>query len=196
MTNEGIYPESGNRLPLPKRETLDDEGQRMYDRLVDPKGGALAGLGGPAGIRLHSPHVATGSLLLIQHFRHTAQFSPRQRELAILAVAREYDSDVEWGAHVSEARKAGIADEIIEVIRDRQSAAGLEAGDQMIVSFCRQLLGSRSVDLPTFLSARRSLGDGGLVDLVSLVGYYVATAYLIAAFDVQTPEGWSRLSET
>ena len=39
-----IDPESGFRLPLPKREDLDEAGKRAYDRLTDPKGGTLAGL--------------------------------------------------------------------------------------------------------------------------------------------------------
>ena len=39
-----IDPESGCRLPLPRREDLDEEGRRAYDRLADPDGGTLRGL--------------------------------------------------------------------------------------------------------------------------------------------------------
>ena len=49
-----IDPDSGCRLPLPKREELDDFGKQIYDRLTDPKGGTLRGLKGPGGIQLHS----------------------------------------------------------------------------------------------------------------------------------------------
>lgn len=43
MYPEDVDPESGCRLPLPKREQLDDAGQRTYDSLADPKGGTIRG---------------------------------------------------------------------------------------------------------------------------------------------------------
>ncbi len=50
--------ESGFRLPLPMREELDGYGKSVYDRLTDPASRLVAGLRGPAGIRLHSPRLA------------------------------------------------------------------------------------------------------------------------------------------
>src|SRR5438132_10021420 len=49
MYPEDIDPESGCRLPLPRREELDDAGRRTYDSLADPKGGTIEGLRGPGG---------------------------------------------------------------------------------------------------------------------------------------------------
>src|SRR5436853_6189198 len=54
---QDIHPESRSRLPLPKREALDEQGKRVYDSVLDPKRPTLAGLQGPAGIWLHSPRV-------------------------------------------------------------------------------------------------------------------------------------------
>lgn len=48
-----VYPDSRNRLPLAKREDLDEEGKRAYDAAVSNQR-SLAGLQGPAGIRLSS----------------------------------------------------------------------------------------------------------------------------------------------
>ena len=52
-----IDPQSGFRLPLPKREDLDEAGQKAYDRGTTP-GATIAGLQGPAGIQLFSPKTA------------------------------------------------------------------------------------------------------------------------------------------
>src|SRR5436309_15873300 len=52
-----IYPESRSRLPLPKREALDDPGTRAYDSVPDPKRPTLARSPGPPGIWLPSPRV-------------------------------------------------------------------------------------------------------------------------------------------
>src|SRR5580700_3961764 len=48
-----IDPKSGFRLPLPKREDLDDVGKRAYDRAATP-GASIVGLRGPGGITLYS----------------------------------------------------------------------------------------------------------------------------------------------
>ena len=51
-----IDPQSGCRLPLPKREELGPDAQLVYDSLADPRGASLRGLRGPGGILLHSPN--------------------------------------------------------------------------------------------------------------------------------------------
>src|SRR5919206_3967813 len=48
-----IDPHSGFRLPLPKREDLDEAKKKIYDDAARP-GASLVGLRGPAGIRLYS----------------------------------------------------------------------------------------------------------------------------------------------
>ena len=52
-----IDPKSGMRLPLPKREELDEAGQKAYDRSSAP-GASIAGLQGPGGIQWFSPKTA------------------------------------------------------------------------------------------------------------------------------------------
>ena len=48
-----IDPQSGFRLPLLKREDLDEVGKRAYDRATTP-GKTIVGLRGPSGIHLYS----------------------------------------------------------------------------------------------------------------------------------------------
>ena len=49
-----IDPQSGFRLPLLKREDLDEVGKRAFDRASTP-GKTIVGLRGPSGIHLYSP---------------------------------------------------------------------------------------------------------------------------------------------
>src|ERR1700685_747890 len=54
-----IDPNPGFRLPLPKREDLDDVGKRAYDRAAAP-GASIVGFRGPGGLSLSpSPPVRT-----------------------------------------------------------------------------------------------------------------------------------------
>jgi len=46
MVPADVDPESGCRLPLPKRAELDADAQRVYDGLADPGGESLRGLRG------------------------------------------------------------------------------------------------------------------------------------------------------
>src|SRR5713226_7655894 len=115
MYPEDVDPESGCRLPLPRREQLDDAGQRTYDSLADPEGGTIRGLRGPGGILLHSPELSRHARPLNRYLRHEAGLGGRVRELAILTTARELDSQFEWAAHEPEALSEGISQEIIEI---------------------------------------------------------------------------------
>jgi hypothetical protein len=106
MIPSDIDPNSGFRLPLPKREDLDEAGKKQYDRASAP-GASIAGLQGPSGIQLYSPNTAEHTRALNRYLRYEAGFTPRVREIAILTTAREMDSQFEWVAHEPEAgRKA------------------------------------------------------------------------------------------
>src|SRR5262249_55116906 len=93
-----IDPQSGFRLPLPKREDLDEAGKRAFDRGTTP-GATIAGLQGPAGVQLYSLRTAPHLSAINRYLRYESGLSPRVREIAILATARELGSPVEWGAH-------------------------------------------------------------------------------------------------
>ena len=54
---EDVDPESLSRLPLVKREDMDEQGKRFYDSVVGPQSRTLVGLQGPSGIWLHSPRL-------------------------------------------------------------------------------------------------------------------------------------------
>src|SRR5712691_11137142 len=129
MYPEDVDPESGCRLSLPRREQLDDAGQRIYDSLADPKGGTIRGLRGPGGILLHSPELSRRSRPLNHYLRHQSGLGGRVRELAILATARELDSQFVRAAHEAKAIGEGISPEIIEVIKHRKDTNGLDEAD-------------------------------------------------------------------
>src|SRR3954454_7176401 len=98
MYPDDVDPQSGCRLPLPNRDELGPEGRRIYDSLADPNVCTLRGLRGPGGIQLHSEELARRSRPGKQYLPNEAGLDPPLRELAILATARELDSQFEWAA--------------------------------------------------------------------------------------------------
>src|SRR5260370_21633465 len=93
-----IDPQSGFRLPLPKREDLDEAGKAHYDRATAP-GASIAGLQGPTGIGLYSPKASAHARALNRYLRFEAGFVPPTREIAILPTAREMGDRIAWAAH-------------------------------------------------------------------------------------------------
>jgi putative methionine-R-sulfoxide reductase with GAF domain/alkylhydroperoxidase family enzyme len=182
---EDIDPESGCRLPLPRREDLDAEGQRAYDRLADPAGGTLRGLRGPGGIQLHSPELSRRSRPVNHYLRHEAGLGGRVRELAILTTACELDGRFEWAAHEPAALDEGISREIIGIIKYRRDTSELAAGDRIVIDLGREMFGARKVSQMTYARALQQFGRRKLIDLVALMGNYAATAALLTAFDMQ-----------
>ena len=182
-----IDPNSGFRLPLPKREDLDDVGKRAYDRAAAP-GKSLVGLRGPGGITLYSTKTVEARAQFSNHLRFDV-FPANVREVAILAVAREMDSQFEWAAHEPEALKEGVPADVIDVIKHRKSTQGLDETYAAIIELGRQTFGDHKVTSECFARVKKLFAPTKLVELVMLMGNYAATAALLTAFDMQLPEG-------
>lgn len=183
-----IDPQSGFRLPLPKREDLDDVGKAAYDRANTP-GKTIVGLRGPAGIHLYSTKTVEAHNTINRYLRFEAGFDPKVREVAILTVAREMDSRFEWAAHEPEALSVGVPAAIVEAIKHRKSTQGLDETYAAVIEFGRQAVGKHKVDAAAFARLKALFAPNKLVDLVLLMGDYAGTAILLAAFDMQVAEG-------
>jgi 4-carboxymuconolactone decarboxylase len=181
--------QSGFRLPLPKRDDMDNLGKKLYDQYATPNPQSLAGLRGPAGIRLYSPLEAQHESEHNHYLRFDAGFNPRIRELAILVSAREADSQFEWAAHEPAARKEGLDPKIIDIVKYRKSPAGLPETEAVIIQLGREMFDKKKVSSETFARALKIFGPRGMVNMVALMGDYCATAALLTAFDMQLPPG-------
>lgn len=182
-----IDPESLNRLPKVRREDLDDAGKKIYDSVAGD--GRLLGLSGPIGIRMHSPRVSEYMTMGNRYLRFESGIEPRLIELAILVVAREMDSEFEWTAHEPPARKAGLEQKTIDVVKYRRPLTGVGEKEAAIIQLGREALGEHKVGPETFARALRLFGQQGIVDIVSLMGHYSATAMLLTTFDQQLRPG-------
>ncbi|HKC32903.1 MAG TPA: hypothetical protein VKC16_05530 [Xanthobacteraceae bacterium] len=183
-----IDPQSGFRLPLPRREDLDEAGKQTYDRAATP-GGNIAGLQGPAAVQLYSTRTTAHLQAINRYLRFEAGFSPRIREIAILTTAREMDSQFEWVAHEPEALKEGVPQAVIDVIKFRRGTEGLDETDATVSALGRQLWRDHKVTPATFAKAKALFGPNKLIDLVLLMGNYAGTAALLTAVDMQLHKG-------
>jgi 4-carboxymuconolactone decarboxylase len=112
--------------------------------------------------------------------------------IAALAVARAKDCLFVWSVQAPNARRAGVADPVIDAIRDRRLDA-LDAETADIVSYARQVVGGTRVDQATFdrLLARR--GSRWLVELTAIAGHFALISGVNNAFDVPPSPGGDAL---
>lgn len=182
-----IDPNSGFRLPLLKREDLDEGGQRRYDRAVN--GGNIAGLQGPTGIMLYSPRASEAQGALTRYLRQESGITPRVREIALLVAARCLDQQFEWTAHEPEALKAGVPRETIEAIKLDGPIATLDPTDALVVELGRAMLRDHKVPSDLFARAKSKFSPKMLIEIVLMMGSHAMTAALLTAFDMQLHDG-------
>ena len=180
-----VNQDSGSRLPLLKREDIDDYGKKVYDQMFGPGGRLLAGLRGPSGIRLYSPKVAELEYTLNQYLRYQSGLSGPIRELAILVTAREMDNQFEWTAHEPQGLKDGLPQAMIDIVKYRRGVEGLPETEAVVIQLGRQIFGNKKVDSDIFARALKIFAPRQLVEIVTLMGYYSSTAALLTAFDMQ-----------
>ncbi|HEX3483663.1 MAG TPA: hypothetical protein VHT51_01295, partial [Micropepsaceae bacterium] len=135
-----IYADSRGRMPLIKREVLDDAGKREYDRHVVENTSSLAGLQGPGGLRLHgSSRDHVGEAL-----------GGRLKELIRLIVSRELDQSFEWTVHEPVALKNKLEPTIIDVVRSRKPLAGVPEKEAAMIQLGREYFQTHKVSSATY----------------------------------------------
>ncbi|MDA1095563.1 MAG: carboxymuconolactone decarboxylase family protein [Acidobacteria bacterium] len=191
-----IQEDSWARLPTLARDTLDAEGQRVFDRIVGPESRYSTGLRGPVGMWMYSPGMAEHIFAASTYLRFGADGQRDQRlaELAILATARELNSQYEWSAHEPLARTAGLEDEIIALVRSGapltdEALPGLGEPERTIIRVARELITAPKLSREAFESAQRLFGNEGVMDLAGLIGYYTFVNFTLKTFDVQRAPG-------
>jgi 4-carboxymuconolactone decarboxylase len=162
------------RVPYVSRDELDAEGQEIYDRIRRDRNAPEVGLQFRA--LLHSPK-ATGYLTSLgAELRFQSTMPEELKELAIILVAREWNSAIEWTGHAVLAARAGVGPASIEAIRTGQAPDGLTEPEQVIARFVHQLLRHKEVSDEVFAAAQQLLGTRGIVDLALICSYYTAVS--------------------
>lgn len=188
-----VNPESLSRVPLARREELDEDGKRVYDILMGPETRTLAGLQGPYGIWLHSPVLGEKLLSESQYLRYKTDLSRRLTELATLVVAREMDNQFEWTAHEPAGLREGLEPQIIDIVKYRRDAVGLGEKETVIIRMGRELFHQKKVSSATYAEAVRLFGIKGVVNLSALMAHYTMIGMMLNTFDQQLHPEWKPL---
>ena len=184
--------QSHSRLPLILKDSLDEEGRRIFEA-INGKDGNSPRLGPPAS-SMYSLAAAEPYDRLNQLLRSTNVIGPQLFEISTLVPAREFNQQYEWTAHERGARRVGVAQEVIDVIKHDRATSGLPEKEATAIEFGRALLrGNRQVPPELFAKMVSLFGERGTIEITMVMGDYAMTAMLLNAVNQQLPSDWEPL---
>jgi len=148
---------------------------------------------GPWTVLLHSPTLAERIVPLAPFFWNESVIESRVRSVAILAAVREQGAAYVWAAQVTTARRNGLREEVIELLRNKGDPGRLPAEERDIVIYVRQLLRGSRVEQPLFDAMMARHGAQWLVELTACVGYFGLVSGVSNAFEVPAPADGDKL---
>ena len=175
------------RVPYVNREDMDSDGQQIYDKIRNDRNTAEVGLQFRA--LLNSPQAAGHLTSMGAELRFQSSMPENLKELAIILVARQWDSDIEWTGHSILAAKAGVSDTAIETIRTHKASTGLSGDEAVVAKFVKEMVQDKAVSDATYDAAKNLVGERGVVDLTLTVSYYSALALAQIALQLEMGAG-------
>jgi 4-carboxymuconolactone decarboxylase len=165
----------------------------VWDAIVGTRGGRLVtedgGLSGPFNAFVHAPDVGRELTALGATLRFGTSIDRRLTEVAIITTGARWQAEFEWWAHARMAREHGVPDAVVRAIGRGEDPRFEAADEQVVYAVASQLAKTGRVDDHAYRAARDLLGDVGIVELVTLCGYYTLISYLLNGFEVPLPAG-------
>lgn len=144
---------------------------------------------GPFSMLLHSPNLAERLLPLVHFFRTGTTVAGKDLSLAILVAARQREGAYVWSRQVDLARRNGVREEAIDVVRRKADPAGLDHDERDIIVYARQLAETNRIEPAAFEALRATHDEQWLVELTAASCYYGMLSGVVSAFEVPAPEG-------
>lgn len=173
---------------------LDSDQRVLYDAITG--GARTAGtqhfelvdaagrLQGPFGLMLQVPRVGTPLQALGSALRFETELSPREREIAILTVARLTESAFERYAHNAVGAAVGLTPDELAAL-DEGAFISPDPQENEVAGLAARLAVQATV---TSADLDSNLAHETVLEVVALVGYYRLLAQMMGLFDVGAPQ--------
>jgi 4-carboxymuconolactone decarboxylase len=176
-------------LPL-RPDDLDDRQTEVYRAIA---GGPRATgpfaitdemgcLRGPFNAMLLSPPVGLALQSVGAAVRYESVLTSRIREMAILVVASQWGSDFERDAHEAVGRTCGVTEKELQALRQGLMPDLKSPSERLAVRTARALVQDGLLTDMEYGEVVQALGERGLFELTTLVGYYAMLALQLRVF--------------
>ncbi len=184
-----LDPQSHARLPYVQRQNAGEGSERLFQIFVRNGNSPTDQLTGPLAFAAYNVPVANALLDLHDGAVGNGTLDAHVRELAILVACRETNYNLEWNGHEAAARRAGVDQAVIDLVRGNGALAGIDEADAAVIRFGRELLHDRKMSSATFAKAKALFGDRGAMDLVAVMSTYAVSGFYAIAVDEHMPDG-------
>ena len=170
--------------PLPARELSEQQGKALSE--------FVAARGQPTGpwiVMLRSPEVMSRARALSDYLRYDSILPGWLRELVILMTARQWSQGYEWNAHYRIAMEEGLSADIARAIAEGRRPESMVDEEALLYEFCMELQRNQSVSDATYARMLERFGEQGIVETVSLMGYYTMISMLLNTARTPLPAG-------
>lgn len=172
------------RLPILTLDQMSDHQKDIHERIA---GGKRGGFRGPFNVWIYRPEYLDRQERVGEYVRYLSLLPPRLSEFAILITARHWTAQYAWFAHEPHAVKGGLAQEIIDAVRERRRPVNMQPDEEAVYDFTTELHENQAVSDASYQKAVAQFTEEGVVDLAVLVGHYTTVAMTLKSFEVPIP---------
>ena len=177
------------RLPALVESELNPAQRALLDTLRSGPRGKSVSLDGPFGCYMHAPEIGEAIQQLAAFCRFKTRLPKRLSEFAILAIGRIWKAQFEFHVHAREAEEAGVRPQTIRDLKAGRVPTKAPKDERALYDFISELHRYRRVSNRTYARVQKLLGDGGIVELLAIMGSYTLTCMVLDTFQVPLPEG-------
>jgi 4-carboxymuconolactone decarboxylase len=164
-----------------------------YHGVVDQVLEVFGSIRGPFSMLLHSPKLAERVIKLVTFYRDETVVEAKLRSVGILAAVREREAAYVWAAQVGAARRNGLAERVIDLLRAKGDPASLSAEERDVVTYTRQLMRTNKVDQAVFDRLKQRFGVQWMVEFTAAINYFAFLSGVVNAFEVPAPADGDKL---
>lgn len=175
---QGFSTPAPDRLPLMPMSDMSPAQRSAAQALID---GPRKAVFGPFVPLLRSPVLMERVGKLGEYLRFESVLDARIRELATSVAARHVSNQFEWLMHAPLARKAGVDASVLDDIAAGRRPQRLQADEAAAFDVTTELLLRNGVSDASYHAALALFGEQGVVELVTLVGYFAMVSWVMNA---------------
>jgi len=142
-------------------------------------------LQGPPAVWMLSPRFGLALQQVGGAVRYESRLPERACEIAILLVAHHQDSPFELYAHRLAGAAAGLSEADLAALSEGSLPSSASEVEAEVFRTTRRVLRHGTLTDEEFQVAVEVLGEAGLFELVTIVGWYTMVAWQLAVFDVR-----------
>ena len=165
-----------DRMPPIPADKLTTAQKQAVEEYKKARGSEASG---PWAVLTRSPELMSRTRVLSDYLRFGSTLPPRLSEFVILMTAREWGQNYEWNAHHPLALKGGLNPAVAKAIAEGRRPAQMADDEASVYDLIQELLHNRTVSDATYAQAVSKFGEQGVVDAVSISGYYTMVGMLL-----------------